>query len=99
MTITPTNDNVVIKIKKADDSQQTTKSGLILPKATQEKQEQGVIVAVGPGRVLSSGALIPVSVKEGDHVLYNKYAGTEVAIEDDLFLIVKENDILAIIKE
>jgi chaperonin GroES len=99
MIMAPVHDNVIIKIKKHEDNQKTA-GGIILPKATNtEKQDTGEVVAVGSGRVLNNGDHIPMSVSEGNIVLFNKFAGTEIESGDDLYLIIKENDILAIIKE
>lgn len=99
MIITPVHDNVIVKIKKQEANQKTV-GGIILPKATNsEKQDTGKVVAVGSGRVLNSGEHIPMCVSEGDTVIFNKFAGTEIESDDDLYLIIKENDILAIIKE
>jgi chaperonin GroES len=93
-------DNVVIKIQRASNTT-TTASGIVIPKQNnQTKEENGVVVAVGPGRILTDGKLIKPAVSEGDIVIFNKFAGTEVESNDnDIYLIVKENDILAIIKE
>jgi chaperonin GroES len=99
MVLQPTWDNVVIKIQNQEAIQKTA-SGIILPKANgQEKQDQGEVVAIGPGRILNDGTFIKSSVSEGDKVIFNKFAGTEIQSGDDKYLIVKENDILAIIKE
>lgn len=99
MMITPVHDNVIIKIKKQEENQKTL-GGIILPKTSNaEKQDTGEVIAVGSGRILNSGEHVPMSVKEGDTVLFNKFAGTEIESGDDLYLIIKENDILAILKE
>ena len=98
MIITPVHDNVIVKIKK-NEANQVTVGGIILPNASAEKQDTGEVVAVGSGRILNSGEHIPMSVSEGDTVIFNKFAGTEIESGDSLYLIIKENDILAIIKE
>ena len=74
-----------------------TAGGIILPDAAQEKPQRGVVVAAGPGKLLDSGARGEMSVKVGDEVFYGKYSGTEVEFSDDTFVVLRENDILAII--
>lgn len=98
MMITPTGDNVIVKISK-NESNQVTAGGIIIPKASIEKQDQGKVVAVGTGRTLNNGTHIPMSVAPGDLIIFNKFAGTEIESSDELYLIIKENDILAIIEE
>ena len=75
--------------------EQTTKSGIVLPDTAQEKPQAGRVLAVGPGKVTDDGKQLPMSVKEGDVVIYAKYGGTELKIEGTEYLIVKESDILA----
>ena len=70
--------------------------GIILPDTAQEKPQQGTVVAVGPGKVSDSGALIEMSVKEGDKILYGKYSGTEVNVAGTDYIIMRESDILAV---
>lgn len=90
----PTDDRVLLEPVEADD---TTAGGIILPDAAQEKPQRGVVVAAGPGKLLDSGARGEMSVKVGDEVFYGKYSGTEVEFSDDTFVVLRENDILAII--
>ncbi len=90
----PTDDRVLLEPVEADD---TTAGGIILPDAAQEKPQRGVVVAAGPGKLLDSGARGEMSVKVGDEVFYGKYSGTEVEFKDDTFVVLRENDILAII--
>lgn len=90
----PTDDRVLLEPVEADD---TTAGGIILPDAAQEKPQRGVVVAAGPGKLLDSGARGEMSVKVGDEVFYGKYSGTEVEFNDDTFVVLRENDILAII--
>jgi chaperonin GroES len=101
MTLQPINDNVVVKIKKVDTNMAQTAGGILIVNnnAKSEKQEQGEVITFGPGRILNDGTLVPVSVEKGDTVIFNKYAGTEIEAGDELYLIIKENDILATIKE
>ena len=96
MNIQPLGDRVVIKPLKAEER---TKGGIILPDTAKEKPQEGEILAVGPGRRDDTGKLIPMDVKKGDSILYAKYAGTEVKIEDKKLLILKESDILAIVEK
>ncbi|SCP96471.1 co-chaperone GroES [Anaerobium acetethylicum] len=94
MKLVPLGDRVVIKQLIAEE---TTKSGIVLPGQTKEKPQQAEVVAVGPGGVVD-GKEITMQVKAGDKVIYSKYAGTEVKIEEEEFIIVKQSDILAVIE-
>ncbi len=90
----PLADRVVVESAIADD---VSKGGIILPDTAQEKPQQGTIVAVGPGKASDSGAIIAMSVKVGDLVLYGKYSGTDVTIDGKEYMIMRESDILAIL--
>ena len=94
MKIVPLGDRVVLKQLEAE---QTTKSGIVLPGQEKEKPQQAEVIAVGPGGVVD-GKEIKMEVKAGDKVIYSKYAGTEVKLEDEKFIIVKQSDILAVIE-
>jgi len=94
MKLNPLCDRVVLRQLEAEE---TTKSGIVLPGTAQEKPQQAEVVAVGPGGVVD-GKEIKMEVKPGDKVIYSKYAGTEVKLEDNEFIIVKQNDILAIVE-
>ena len=94
MKLKPLCDRVVIKQLEAEE---TTKSGIVLPSTSQEKPQQAEVVAVGPGGVVD-GKEIKMEVKAGDRVIYSKYAGTEVKLGEDEYIIVKQNDILAIVE-
>tara|TARA_Y100001970_G_scaffold279436_1_gene386797 strand:- start:517 stop:801 length:285 start_codon:yes stop_codon:yes gene_type:complete len=94
MKIKPLSDRVVVKAEAAEEK---TASGIILPDTAKEKPQVGKIVAVGPGKVSDSGNTIKMTVKVGDKVLYGKYSGTEVTFENEDYLIMKENDIFAIL--
>tara|TARA_A100001011_G_C14111217_1_gene757092 strand:+ start:149 stop:433 length:285 start_codon:yes stop_codon:yes gene_type:complete len=94
MKMKPLSDRVVVKAEAAEEK---TASGIILPDTAKEKPQMGMVVAVGPGSVSDSGASIKMTVKVGDKVLYGKYSGTEVTVENEDYLIMKENDIFAII--
>jgi len=94
MKLVPLGDRVVLKQLEAE---MTTKSGIVLPGQEKEKPQQAEVIAVGPGGVID-GKEIKMEVKAGDKVIYSKYAGTEVKLEDEKFIIVKQNDILAVIE-
>ena len=94
MTIKPLADRVVIKMLEAEE---TTKSGIILSSKSQEKPQQAEVIAVGPGGMVD-GKEITMHVKAGDKVIYSKYAGNEVKLEDEEYIIVKQSDILAIVE-
>ncbi|MBQ6269735.1 MAG: co-chaperone GroES [Bacteroidetes bacterium] len=94
MNLTPLHDRIIVKPAPAEE---TTKSGIIIPDTAKEKPLQGEIIAVGKGRIDDNGKLIPMQLKVGDNVLYGKYAGTEITIEGNEFLMMKESDVFAII--
>lgn len=94
MKLVPLGDRVVLKQLEAE---QTTKSGIVLPGQEKEKPQQAEVIAVGPGGTID-GKEIKMEVKEGDKVIYSKYSGTEVKLEDEKFIIVKQSDILAVIE-
>lgn len=94
--IKPLADRVIIKPKEAEE---TTKGGIILPDTAKEKPIEGTVVAVGDGRITEDGKLIAMNVKVGDTVLYGKYSGTEVKIDGEEYLIMRESDIYGIIKK
>jgi chaperonin GroES len=91
----PLGDRVVIKPTPREEM---TKSGIVLPDTAKEKPQEGSILAAGPGRITDEGTREPMDVKEGDKVLYAKYAGTEFKVEGDELLIVSQKDILAIVE-
>ena len=93
--IQPLADRVVVKALEEADQ---TRGGLYIPDtASKEKPQQGEVVAVGPGKLNEDGGRIPMDVQAGDRVLYGKYTGTEVTVDDEEFLILYEKDILAIV--
>ena len=94
MTLVPLGDRVVLKQVEAEE---TTKSGIVLPGQAQEKPQQAEVVAVGPGGVVD-GKEVTMNVSVGDKVIYSKYSGTEVKMDGTEYIIVKQNDILAIVK-
>jgi chaperonin GroES len=92
----PLGDRVVIKPTPREDM---TKSGIVLPDTAKEKPQEGLILAVGPGRTLDDGKREQIDVKEGQKVLYAKYAGTEFKVDGDELLIVSQKDILAVVED
>jgi chaperonin GroES len=94
LNLKPLADRLVVEPVEREE---VTASGIILPETAKEKPQEGIIVAVGPGRKDDDGDRIPMDVALGDKVLYAKYAGTEVKLDDKKYLILKESDILAIL--
>ena len=94
MNIKPLADRVVVKPADADE---TVQGGIIIPDTAKEKPQKGEIMAVGPGKASDTGEIVKMTVKKGDTVLYGKYSGTEVTIDGEDYLIVRESDILAVI--
>lgn len=95
MKLVPIGDKVVLKQLAAEE---TTKSGIVLPGQAKEKPQQAEVIAVGPG-VTAEGKEVCMQVKAGDKVIYSKYAGTEVKLGDEEYIVVKQTDIVAIIEE
>ncbi len=93
MNLQPLGDRVVLKVKESDEK---TKSGIVLPDSSKEKPVQATVVAVGSGEIID-GKKVPLELKVGDTVVYSKYSGTEIKIDDEDYLIVKQNDILAVL--
>lgn len=94
MQIRPLGDRVLVK---PIDEPEKKKGGIIIPDTAKEKPQQGEVVAVGKGRILESGERVALEVKKGDKVLFRKYSGTEINIEEEKYLILGESDILAMI--
>ena len=94
MKLVPLGDRVVLKQLVAEE---TTKSGIVLPGQSKEKPPQAEVVAVGPGGMVD-GKEVKMEVKVGDNVIYSKYSGTEVKLDEEEFIVVKQNDILAVIE-
>jgi chaperonin GroES len=95
MNLKPLNDRVIVKPKETVEK---SKGGVILPDtASKEKPIEGTILAVGPGKINDDGNRTPLEVKKDDQIIFSKYAGTEIKIEDDSYLILREEDILAVI--
>ena len=92
--IRPVGDRVVVKPAAKEE---VTKSGIVIPDTAKEKPQEGTVVAVGSGRLLDNGDRAPVDLREGDRVLFAKYGGTEFKLDGEEYLVLKENDILAVI--
>jgi chaperonin GroES len=92
--IRPVGDRVVVKPAAKEE---VTKSGIVIPDTAKEKPQEGTVIAVGNGRLLDNGERSPLDVREGERVLFAKYGGTEFKLEGEEYLVLKENDILAII--
>ena len=95
LNLRPLGDRVIVE---PSEGEEVTAGGILLPETAKEKPQQGTIVAVGPGRRDDSGKLIALDVKADDKVLYAKYAGTEIKINGQKVLILKESDILAVLE-
>ena len=94
MKIRPLGERILLKRIEEEDK---SKGGIIIPDSAKEKPQEGKVVAVGKGRMLDDGKMVPLEIKKGDRVLFGKYSGTEVKIEGEEHLIVKEDDILGVI--
>lgn len=94
MKIRPLQDRLVVKRTQEEEK---TKGGIIIPDTAKEKPLEGVVVAVGSGKALKAGKVVPLDVKEGDKVLFGKYAGTEVKIEGEELVLLREDDVLAVL--
>jgi len=95
MSIKPLHDRVLIKRLETDEEE--IRGGIVIPDTAKEKPQEGEVVAVGEGKVLESGEMVKMSVKEGDRILFGKYSGTEVKIDDEEYLIMREDEILGIL--
>ena len=93
--IQPLGDRLIIK---AVEPKEVKKSGIIIPETAKEKPQEGEVMAVGKGKLTEEGKLIPMEVKTGDIVLYGKYSGTEIKINDEEYLIMREEDVLGIVR-
>ncbi len=94
MKIKPLGDRVIIQVLESDEK---TKSGIVVPETAKEKPQEGKVMAVGSGRTLDSGQLVPPQVKAGDKVIFGKYTGDEIKVDGREYLIVRESDILGIV--
>ncbi|KAA0258540.1 MULTISPECIES: co-chaperone GroES [Deferribacter] len=94
--IKPLQDRVLVKRIEVEEK---TESGIIIPDTAREKSQEGEVIAVGPGKVLENGTKIELTVKPGDRILFSKYAGTDIKIDGEEYLIMREDDILGIIEK
>jgi len=94
--IKPLEDRIVVQ---ANEAEQTTASGLVIPDTAKEKPQEGTVVAVGPGRISDQGERIKIDVSEGDTVVYSKYGGTEIKLGGEEYLILSARDVLAIVEK
>ena len=94
-SLQPLGDRVVIKPSAREE---VTKTGIVLPDTAREKPQEGEVIAVGPGRVLDSGQRVSVELKQGDKVIYAKYAGTEYKLDEDELIILAERDVLGVLQ-
>jgi len=95
MAIKPLGDRVLVKPL---EPKEVKKGGIIIPDTAKEKPQEGKVIEVGKGKMLEGGKIVPIEVKKGDKILYSKYGGTEIKLEGEEYLILREEDILAIIK-
>jgi chaperonin GroES len=95
MKIRPLQDRIIVK-RVAEEEK--TKGGIIIPDTAKEKPQEGKVIAVGKGKMSDAGKLIPVQVKVGDRVLFGKYSGSEIKLEGDEHLIIREEDVLGVIE-
>ncbi len=95
MKVKPLHDRLIIQTSEEEEK---TKGGIIIPDTAKEKPVEGKVIAVGAGRIKKDGTKMPLEIKKGDRVLYAKYAGTEIKMDGEEYLMMKEDDILAIIE-
>jgi chaperonin GroES len=95
MNLVPLHDRIIVKPAKAEE---VTKGGIIIPDTAKEKPMQGEVIAVGNGKIMEDGKVMPLQLKAGDKVLYGKYSGTEVNVDNEDYLMMRESDVFAIIK-
>jgi chaperonin GroES len=96
MKIRPLHDRVVVK---RIEEKETVQGGIIIPDTAKEKPQEGEVVAVGQGKRMEDGKLVPLDVKAGDRILFGKYSGSEIKLEGEEFLIIREDEILGVIEE
>ncbi len=95
MKIKPLHDRILVK--RVEGEEEEIRGGIVIPDTAKEKPQEGEVVAVGDGKVLDSGQKVSMSVQEGDRILFGKYSGTEVKIDDEEFLIMREDEVLGIL--
>jgi len=94
MTIRPLHDRVLIKRIEA---QETVKGGIIIPDTAKEKSQEGEVISIGTGKTLENGSIVPLEVKEGDRILFGKYSGTDIRLQDQDYLILREDEIVGVL--
>ena len=95
MNLEPLHDRIIVQPSEPEEK---TKGGIIIPDTAKEKPQQGLVIAVGSGKQTEDGKVLPMQLKKGDKVLYGKYSGTEITVEGEDHLIMRESDVFAIIK-
>ena len=96
MTVKPLDDRILVKQSQAEEK---TAGGIVLPDTAKEKPQRGSVIAVGPGKLLDSGKRGEMSLKKGDEVYYGKYSGTEIKIDNEEYVILRESDVLAVVEK
>lgn len=96
MALRPLGDRIIVQ---ATDAEEKTAGGIILPDAAKEKPTQGKVISVGPGKLLDNGKTVPMEVKKGDVIYYAKYGGTEVKVGSDEYVILRQDDVLAVVEK
>jgi len=96
MAMQPLSDKIIVKRLEAEEK---TKGGIVIPDTAKEKPKEGKVIAVGPGRIMEDGKRSQVQVKKGDRILFTSYAGTEIKIDGEEYLVMSEDDVLAVIEE
>ena len=94
MTVRPLHDRVLIK---RIEEEETVKGGIIIPDTAKEKSQEGEVISVGTGKMLENGSVVPLEIKQGDRILFGKYSGTEIKVDDNDYLILREDEILGIL--
>jgi chaperonin GroES len=95
MKVRPLNDRIIVKRLEEEEK---TKGGIIIPDSAKEKPVEGKVIAVGDGRINKDGKKIPMEIKKGDRILFTKYGGTEIKMDGEEYLMMKEDDVLAVIE-
>ena len=96
MKVRPLHDRILLK---RIEEKESIKGGIIIPDTAKEKPQEGLVIAVGNGKILENGTKISLEVKDGDHVLFGKYSGTEIKVDGEEYLIVREDDVLGVLSE
>ncbi len=96
MAVKPLDDRILVK---QCDAEEITAGGIVLPDSAQEKPQRGTVVATGPGKLLDSGERAKIALTQGDEIFYGKYAGTEIKINSDEYVILRESDVLAVVEK